>query len=130
MPSELKGIIGTTVLIILTFVFPRARVLTVPLVFVLILIALFWSARRSAERGARQPDAYAKPVEGAVVLPRPSGDARLLRPLARRRGVAHLHHRRPHGDPVPRHQPQGERLLLLEGPEVGDHHLHRRLPHP
>jgi len=31
-------------------VFPRARVLTVPLVFVLILIALFWSARRSAER--------------------------------------------------------------------------------
>ncbi len=50
MPSELKGIIGTTVLIILTFVFPRARVLTVPLVFVLILIALFWSARRSAER--------------------------------------------------------------------------------
>jgi len=50
MPSELKGIIGTTVFIILTFVFPRARVLTVPLVFVLILIALFWSARRSAER--------------------------------------------------------------------------------
>ena len=50
MPRELKGIIGTTVLIILTFVFPRARVLTVPLVFVLILIALFWSARRSAER--------------------------------------------------------------------------------
>ncbi len=50
MPSELKGIIGTTVLIILTFVFPRGRVLTVPLVFVLILIALFWSARRRAER--------------------------------------------------------------------------------
>src|SRR5437763_1440399 len=35
MPSELKGIIGTTVLIILTFVFPRARVLTVPLGVVL-----------------------------------------------------------------------------------------------
>ena len=50
MPSELKGIIGTTLLIVLTFVFPRARVLTVPLVFLLILIALFWSARRSAER--------------------------------------------------------------------------------
>ena len=50
MPSELKGIALTTVLIVLTFVFPRARVLTIPLVFVLILIALFWSARRAAER--------------------------------------------------------------------------------
>jgi len=35
---------------VLTFVFPRGRVLTVPLVFVLIIVALFWSARRSAER--------------------------------------------------------------------------------
>ena len=50
MPPELKGIIGTIVLIALTFVFPRGRVLTVPLVFVLIIVALFWSARRSAER--------------------------------------------------------------------------------
>mgnify|MGYP001226878084 FL=1 len=50
MPSELKGIIITLIMTVLTFVFPRARVLTVPLIFVLILIALFWSARRSAER--------------------------------------------------------------------------------
>ncbi len=50
MPPELKGIIGTIILIVLTFVFPRGRVLTVPLVFVLIIVALFWSARRSAER--------------------------------------------------------------------------------
>jgi hypothetical protein len=50
MPSELKGIILTTIMMVLTFVFPRARVMTVPLFFVLILIALFWSARRSAER--------------------------------------------------------------------------------
>jgi hypothetical protein len=50
MPSELKGIVLTTVLIVLTFVFPRARVLTIPLVFVWLLVALFWSARRSAER--------------------------------------------------------------------------------
>ena len=50
MPSELKGILLTTILMVLTFVFPRARVLTVPLFFVLILIALFWSGRRSAER--------------------------------------------------------------------------------
>ncbi len=50
MPSELKGILVSLVLTILTFVFPRARVLTIPFVFVLILIALFWWARRSAER--------------------------------------------------------------------------------
>ena len=50
MPSELKGILATTVLMALTFIFPRARVLTVPLFFVWVLIALFWSARRHAER--------------------------------------------------------------------------------
>jgi hypothetical protein len=38
---------------VLTFVFPRARVLTIPLVFVLIIVLLFWSARRSAEREER-----------------------------------------------------------------------------
>ena len=48
MPSELKGIIGTTVLIILTFVFPRARVLTVPLVFVLIIVVVGVSRRQAA----------------------------------------------------------------------------------
>ena len=50
------------------------------------------------------PDAHAEPVEGAVVLPRPAGDAGLLRSLARRRGAAELHHHRPDGDPVHRHQ--------------------------
>ena len=50
MPSELKGILLTTIMMVLTFVFPRARVMTVPLFFIWILIALFWSARRSAER--------------------------------------------------------------------------------
>jgi hypothetical protein len=53
MPSELKSSILTTILIVLTFVFPRARVLTIPLVFVLIIVLLFWSARRSAEREER-----------------------------------------------------------------------------
>ena len=37
-------------LIVLTFVFPRARVLTIPFFFLLIIILLFWSARRYAER--------------------------------------------------------------------------------
>ena len=50
VPSELKGIVLTTVLIVLTFVFPRARVLTIPFAFVWILVALFWHARRAAER--------------------------------------------------------------------------------
>jgi hypothetical protein len=50
MPAELKGILLTTLLIVLTFVFPRARVMTIPFAFVWILIALFWHARRAAER--------------------------------------------------------------------------------
>jgi hypothetical protein len=53
MPAELKWSIITTILIVLTFVFPRARVMTVPLAFVLIIVLLFWSARRSAEREER-----------------------------------------------------------------------------
>jgi hypothetical protein len=48
--SELKGILGTLVLMALTFVFPRARVLTIPFFFVFVLIAIYWSARRAAER--------------------------------------------------------------------------------
>jgi len=58
MPTrgELIGIVGSTVLVILTFVFPRARVLTIPFVFQLILIVLFWSARVSAERDGRRRD--------------------------------------------------------------------------
>jgi len=53
VPSELKGLVLTAGLIVLTFVFPRARVLTVPLVFVFVIIAIFWSARRGAEREER-----------------------------------------------------------------------------
>jgi hypothetical protein len=53
MPSELKSSILTAILIALTFIFPRARVLTIPLVFVFIIVLLFWSARRSAEREER-----------------------------------------------------------------------------
>jgi hypothetical protein len=50
MSSELKWSIVTTILIALTFVFPRARVLTIPFSFVLILIWLYWAARVSADR--------------------------------------------------------------------------------
>ena len=50
MPSELKGAVLTIVLLALTFVFPRARVLTMPFFFVLVLTLIFWAARRAAER--------------------------------------------------------------------------------
>lgn len=50
MASELKIIIANVVFIVLTFVFPRARVLTLPFFFIVILTALFWSARVSSER--------------------------------------------------------------------------------
>ena len=50
MPSELTGSLVMIVLLALTFVFPRARVLTIPFFFVLVIILLFWSARRYAER--------------------------------------------------------------------------------
>ena len=50
MPKELTGSLVTIILIVLTFVFPRARVLTIPFFFTFVIILLFWSARRSAER--------------------------------------------------------------------------------
>ncbi|HLY36912.1 MAG TPA: hypothetical protein VKU61_02680 [Candidatus Binatia bacterium] len=50
MPKELTGSLAMVVLIVLTFVFPRARVLTIPFFFTFVIILLFWSARRSAER--------------------------------------------------------------------------------
>jgi len=50
MPRELWGSLVTIVLMILTFVFPRARVLTIPFFFVFVIILIFWSARRHAER--------------------------------------------------------------------------------
>ena len=50
MPKELTGSLVMVVLIALTFVFPRARVLTIPFFFTFVIILLFWSARRAAER--------------------------------------------------------------------------------
>ena len=50
MATEPKIILLNVVLMVLTFVFPRARVLTLPFFFVAILTSLFWSARVSAER--------------------------------------------------------------------------------
>ena len=58
MPTrgEAIGIVGSFMLLVLTFVFPRARVLTIPFFFQLVIIMLFWSARVSAERAGRRRD--------------------------------------------------------------------------
>jgi hypothetical protein len=47
---EFWGALATAALLADTFVIQRARVLTIPFFFTLIIILLFWSARRSAER--------------------------------------------------------------------------------
>jgi hypothetical protein len=53
MASELKWSVLTFLLIVLSFVVPGGRVLTIPFVFVFIIILIFWSARVSAEREER-----------------------------------------------------------------------------
>ena len=83
-----------------------------------------------AAGAAREPRRFAEPVQGALVLPRAPGDARLFRPLARRGGVPHSHHRGADGDSLHRHEPQGQRLLHLQGAEGRDRHLPVRLPDP
>ncbi len=50
MPSELKYTIAALVLMVLSFLVPGGRVMTLPFFFVLVLVLIFWSARRSAER--------------------------------------------------------------------------------
>ena len=60
-----------------------------------------------AARRARQPEPDDEPVEGAVVLPRPSGDARLLRPLDSGRGDAGAARRRADGLPYVDSNPLG-----------------------
>ena len=49
------------------------------------------------------PTISPQPVEGAVVLPRPAGDAGVLRSVAGRRGTADADHRRPGGHPLHGH---------------------------
>ena len=48
--GELWLALGSVALMADTFVIKRARVLTIPLFFVVVLILLFWSARRGANR--------------------------------------------------------------------------------
>ena len=54
MASEPKLILSMIILVILTFVFPRARVLTLPFFFIGFITTLFWSARVSADKIAEK----------------------------------------------------------------------------
>jgi hypothetical protein len=49
-PAELCGTIVTIGVTVLSMIIPGGRVLTIPVVTVLIMIWIFWAARRSAER--------------------------------------------------------------------------------
>ena len=59
------------------------------------VVLIVWSIlSEGAARAAGQPRRDAESVEGAVVFPRPAGNARLLRSLAGRRRAAEPDHRR------------------------------------
>jgi len=49
-PTELRYSILTVGLTVLSLVVPGGRVLTIPFALVLVMIWIFWAARRSAER--------------------------------------------------------------------------------
>ena len=50
MPSELKYAIGSLSLVVLAFLIPGGRVMVLPFFLVFVLVLIFWSARRAAER--------------------------------------------------------------------------------
>ena len=50
MPSELWWTIVWTVLTALSVIVPGGRVMTIPFAFCVILVLIFWSARRAADR--------------------------------------------------------------------------------
>jgi uncharacterized membrane protein len=50
MPSELKYAIGSLTLVVLAFLIPGGRVMVLPFFLVFVLVLIFWSARRAAER--------------------------------------------------------------------------------
>ena len=88
------------------------------------VILIVWSiVLQGAARAAGEPVGDAQSVEGAVVLPRPAGDARLLRSVAGRRRAAGPDHRRADRDPVHRQEPEGQRLLHVQRAQGRDRHL-------
>ncbi|HEV7731536.1 MAG TPA: hypothetical protein VGR62_05205 [Candidatus Binatia bacterium] len=56
MPSEAKYALLAFGLTILSYLTHGGRVMTLPFFFVFVLVLLFWSARRSAERIEREEE--------------------------------------------------------------------------
>jgi hypothetical protein len=56
MPSEAKYAILALVLTVLSFLTHGGRVMTLPFFFVFVIVLLFWSARRSADRMQREEE--------------------------------------------------------------------------
>ncbi len=83
--------------------------------FVLVVWAVLLQGAAGAAGDQRQGP---EPVEGAVVLPRPAGNARLLRSVDGRRRAADHDHRRPDRHALHRLQPEGQRLLHLRRAQV------------
>jgi hypothetical protein len=50
VPAEFWGIVVTSLLTVGTVLWQPARVLAIPLATVVVMIAIFWAARRAAER--------------------------------------------------------------------------------
>ena len=79
-----------------------------------------------AERAARrafESESNDESVEGAVVLPRPAGDARLFRSVDRGRGHALDHHDRIDGVSLRRFESARQRLLHVEAETVCGKHV-------
>ena len=56
MPAELGYALLTLVLTVLSFLVPGGRVLTLPFFFTFVLVLIFWSARRAADREAAEEE--------------------------------------------------------------------------
>jgi hypothetical protein len=93
-----------------------------------IFLVLWAIALQAAPGAAGQLHDRPQPVEGPLVLPRPAGDARLLRPLDGRRRPAYTDHRRADGHALHRHQQAGQRLLHHQPAQVRLRHVPVRLP--
>lgn len=56
MPAELVYALLSLALTVVSFLLPGGRVLTLPFFFVFVLVLIFWSARRAADRQAAEEE--------------------------------------------------------------------------
>ena len=94
------------------------------------IILMVWSITLSAPlEEPSNPNLTMNPGKSAVVLPRPAGNAGVLRSVDRGRGDADADHHRADGHSLHRHQSAGQRLLHLEAAQVCHRHISVRLHH-